>query len=1098
MNAELLISSVRQHEQTERAEQAEQTLLETQRLLGEKSRLFDITLSSITDFAYTFDKEGRFLYANRPLVDLLGIKPDDIVGKNFFDLSYPHDLATRLQRQIQHVFDTKETVRDETPFTSETGAGGFYEYIFSPVTGADGSVDQVAGSTRDITERKQAEAALRDSEERFATAFRASPQAISITSLKTGKLTEINETFINMTGYGYSEAIGRSTDELGLWKSSKDRDAELADVRSEASIRNREYQFRLRDGSEITGLLSAELIEIGGELCALTVIQDITERKRNEEQIQRSGKTFFNLIQNAPFGVYLVNSEFLLVEVSGAASKVFSGVYPLLNRDFAEVLNIVWPEPFVSEALGRFRHTLATGEEYHSADTTEQRNDIDDTESYDWLLRRITLPDGTFGVVCYFWDMTDRKRAEKALRSSEKLSRLALDSAELGTFNIDPETLVLTGTDERFRAIFGIAEGQSSYEGAFAAVHPDDREQQRIEVAAAIQPDNPVPYNTEYRVIHPDGSIHWVSAKARAHFSDDGLVRKPLSFDGTVADITERKQREANLAFLADIGQDLARITTVKETMQTIGAKMGAYLGLSLCTFIEIDEAEDHATVNYNWHREDVPSAVGVHRLSDFITGEFQAAGRAGETFIIRDTATDERATAESFAAFKIGSMVTVPIIKDGKWQFLLCVYRSEASNWREDEIALTQELTTRIFTRLESSRAVEELHKSEENFRTLANSMSQMAWMTHADGHIFWYNQRWFDYTGTTLEKMQGWGWQAVHHPSAMERVTEKFKQHLSSGQIWEDTFLLRSAAGVYRWFLSRAVPIRNDKGDIVRWFGTNTDVDDVRRAEDILALSRDELEMRVETRTGELRDANAALKVQVVERHKSQEERITLLKKVLTAQEDERSRIARDLHDELGQQVTALRLKLENAKEICSEEPVCDEIDGIQSIAKRLDADIGFLAWELRPAMLQEAGLPSTLRDYVNEWSRFASVKSELREQGFGKARLEPDVEINLYRIVQEALNNVNKHADAANVSILIEKRNDHISLIIEDDGKGFDPDRKRKGSDGLGLLGMRERVNLLRGTVEIESSRGNGTTVFVRVPTAKKPESKPGSQN
>jgi len=135
--------------------------------LERQSRIFDSTLSSISDFAYTFDREGRFSFINQALLDLWGLKLEEAIGKNFYELKYPEELAARLQKQIQQVFDTAEGLIDETPYTSPTGAGGYYEYIFRPVFGRDGQVELVAGSTRDITRRKTMEEDLRQSEERY-------------------------------------------------------------------------------------------------------------------------------------------------------------------------------------------------------------------------------------------------------------------------------------------------------------------------------------------------------------------------------------------------------------------------------------------------------------------------------------------------------------------------------------------------------------------------------------------------------------------------------------------------------------------------------------------------------------------------------------------------------------------------------------------------------------------------------------------------------------------------------------------------------------------------------------------------------------------
>lgn len=144
-----------------------------------------------------------------------------------------------------------------------------------------------------------------------------------------------------------------------------------------------------------------------------------------------------------------------------------------------------------------------------------------------------------------------------------------------------------------------------------------------------------------------------------------------------------------------------------------------------------------------------------------------------------------------------------------------------------------------------ERKKAEEELRRNEDELRVLANSIPQLAWIAKADGHIFWYNHRWFEYTGATLEQMEGWGWQSVHNPQILPRVVERWKQSINTGQPFEMEFPLRGADGIFRWFLTRVNPVRDAEGRVVRWFGTNTDVDEVKRAREALQEETHTLEL-------------------------------------------------------------------------------------------------------------------------------------------------------------------------------------------------------------------------------------------------------------
>jgi two-component system CheB/CheR fusion protein len=226
--------------------------------------------------------------------------------------------------------------------------------------------------------------------------------------------------------------------------------------------------------------------------------------------------------------------------------------------------------------------------------------------------------------------------------------------------------------------------------------------------------------------------------------------------------------------------------------------------------------------------------------------------------------------------------------------------------------------------------------------------------------------------------------------------------------------------------------------------------------------------------------RDMTERIKAEQFQRDKE------MLQKLVSAQEDERKRIARDLHDQLGQQMTALRLKLEATRKLCDDDDeICGKLDEIQLLARDIDSDVDFLAWELRPAALDDLGLSVSLKRYVKEWSQHSGIIAEFHSADIEQIRLVSEVETNLYRISQEAFNNIWKHSRANHASALLEKRENSVVLIVEDNGKGFDVEDKNTRSKGIGLIGMQERATLIGGTLEIESAPDQGTTIFVRVP-------------
>jgi PAS domain S-box-containing protein len=162
--------------------------------------------------------------------------------------------------------------------------------------------------------------------------------------------------------------------------------------------------------------------------------------------------------------------------------------------------------------------------------------------------------------------------------------------------------------------------------------------------------------------------------------------------------------------------------------------------------------------------------------------------------------------------------------------------------------------------------RAEEALQKSEAEFRTLANAIPQLCWTANADGWITWYNRRWYEYTGTTREQMEGWGWQSVHDPEVLPRVLERWAVSIASGSPFEMVFPLRGADGVFRPFLTRVMPLKDSEGNVMRWFGTNTDISEQKQIE--AELRRNQTRLNIALEVAHLGEWERDLKTQVASR--------------------------------------------------------------------------------------------------------------------------------------------------------------------------------------------------------------------------------------
>src|SRR6516165_1401414 len=434
--------------------------------------------------------------------------------------------------------------------------------------------------------------------------------------------------------------------------------------------------------------------------------------------------------------------------------------------------------------------------------------------NYRWFLSRaLPIRNEAGEVVRWFGtntDVTEQIEAEQALRESEARFRELADNISQFAWTADQSGWIYW-YNKRWHDYTGTTLKEMEGWGWQKVHHPDhvDRVVQRIQESF----ETGTPWEDTFPLRGRDGSYRWFLSRALPIRNEAGEV---IRWFGTNTDITEQieaqkalRDSEARFRELADNISQFAWTADQSGRRYWYNKRWHDYTGMTP------KEME-----GWGWQKVHHPDHVDrvVRRMKQ----SFESGTPWEDTFPLRG--------------------------RDGRYRWFL----SRALPIRDDNGNVVRWFGTNtdITEQIDAEKA---LRDSEARFRELADNISQFAWTADQFGWIYWYNKRWYDYTGTTLEEMQGWGWQKVHHPEHVERVVGRIRQSFESGEPWEDTFPLRGRDGNYRWFLSRALPIRNEAGEVVRWFGTNTDITEQIEAEKALRELNETLEQRVEAETRE-----------------------------------------------------------------------------------------------------------------------------------------------------------------------------------------------------------------------------------------------------
>lgn len=517
-------------------------------------------------------------------------------------------------------------------------------------------------------------------------------------------------------------------------------------------------------------------------------VEDVTEQTRKQQAAEAGEARFRQIADAMPQIVW---------------STLPDGYHDYFNRQWYDFVGVEegstvgdrWSALFhpddMRAAWPRWEHSLRTGEPYETQYRLRHRSG-----QYRWVLGRALPVRSEAGDIVRWMgtctDIHEWKLTQAQLQDVQARLEAALTAAEIGTWTWDLQEDRIHA-DANLARLFELSD-EDAAGGPLAAylakIHPDDVEAVKNQIAAILESGGT--FQQYYRLRRADGSVRHIHARGKVRLDAQG---RPSRLPGVAFDITEQKLAEE------------ARFKTESK-------------------FRTIVESNAIGIVQYRDNGSLLEPNEAFLRMAGHTCQSFAESGLSWQTLTAHQPALFQQKWAELCGKGHIEPFETEFARPDGS---RLPVYVGGANFDLQacEGIAYVLDIS-------EAKRAQLAVIESETKFRTLAENIPQLAWMADTDGAIFWFNNRWLAYTGKTFEETREWGWEAVQHPDHAEAVKAKYIDALVHRQVvWEDTFPLRDAAGNYRWFLSRAVPVRHPDGHILYWLGTNTDITVQREAE-------------------------------------------------------------------------------------------------------------------------------------------------------------------------------------------------------------------------------------------------------------------------
>ena len=979
-----------------------------------------------------------------------GQTPEQRLGRGWIDAIHPDDragVAVLWQRAVE----TGSAYRSEYRLRRRDGEYRWVEAHGVPLLGQDGNVREWVGTSSDITERKQAEEKLRDSESFYRQTLESIP-GMTFTTRPDGFCDYQSQQWVDFTGVPMNEHLGDGWNRL-LHPDDQPR----AFAAWRAAVEGRapydlEYRVRRHDGVyEWFKVRARPIRDAEGRIVRwFGTAVNIDELIRAQQALRLSEERFRMLAEAMPHFVWQTDehgeAEFenqRWYDYTGLTHETTQrgGWLTVQHPDDAPRLAAAW------------KNAVETGGEYD----TETRFRCAADGTYRWFrIKGAPIHDAEGRIRAWVGTCTDiqgRKEAEEALRESEALLKTAIDIAQLSTYEWVPSTGELRW-DVRLKAMFGLSpDAEVNYDLWLRAVHPDDRERVVAKVMSAIDPASDGAYEAEYRAvgIH-DGIERWIAARGQTFFADG----RPSGFIGIAQDITERMQAEAKL--IASEGRLKLFIEHAPAAIAMFDRAM-RYLAVSRRFMTDYGITSDPIGRSHYEIFPELPERwKEVHRR-----------GLAGEVL---------QAEADPFERL------------DGSIQYV----KWEVRPWytENDQIGglliAAEEVTAQV-------KAAETLRESEERFRNIFEHAATGIAIADVDGRFVQCNRSYCAMLGYTEEELHQRNkvFADLVHPddrtANMAQIQRLLKGDLSFFEI-ENRDVHKQGEPV--WVHKFVSLLRDQAGKPKYLVALVTNVTERRKAERALH----DAQARLQRWNHELEEA---VTLKTTELHQSQDRLRALATELNLAEQRERKRLATELHDHLQQMLVVGKLAIGQGKRAAIGIPACEtalkRVDDVLSDALTYSRT---LVAELSPPVLHEHGLGAGLRwlgDYMKKHGLTVTV---MVPEGEGR-QLPEDQRVMLFQSVRELLINTSKHAGTGTATVEMTERADQVQIQVRDDGRGFDLAAAAAAagtpsggiSSKFGLFSIQERMRALGGTFEIQSGLGQGTTATLSLPLARTAE-------